>query len=721
MPPKRDVAELLERLNASDESVEIEAKRGGKIGKSILETICAFANEPDRGGGYIVLGVEETDDRESFFDEDRFRIGGVEDVEKLQNDAISAVKGQTFNQPIEVEIDCERIGKTNVLVIRVAEAMPQSKPIYFVKERLPGAGRRRIGSADVRLTDEDLQMFALARAKQSFDEIAVVGSTIDHIDPDAVERYRRLRAKAEPDAEILTYDDPDLLDALFATVRHEGQICLTHGGLMLFGTKMAHRRYVPMANIDYIKTSHPTWVEDPNNPYDYSQSFSGSMLKVIPSLVSTILGDLPRPFGIEPDGIHRLDPPILPERVIREAVVNAIMHRTYQKHSPIQVIRFPNRIEIHNIGYSLKPVEELGQVKSVPRNPRIAAVLRDVRFAETKGTGIRTMRRLLKEANLTQPVIESNRESDSFSLTLWIINLLTPEDWKWLGKLSDCNLDEGLARALIVVREQGRIDNATYRDINGVDTLTASQKLARLRKLDLLQPRDSGSRTYYVPGARLRAVEISESRPIGGWGANSTGSVESEGASSTGSAKAGESSSTGSAESGSASSTGSAKAGESSSTGSAESGGANSTGSAKARESSSTGSAQSGAAGSTGSVKRKRPEPFNTMMSDLTKRAAEIGLPAPAERFLDVSTWQELDRKAQNRLVIRHLCQRQALSSQQLAHLLQLNPIYLINQYLTQMVRNGELQHVYPQEANNPKQAYRTVAGEKLDDQLDDQ
>jgi ATP-dependent DNA helicase RecG len=49
--------ELLESLNLLDENERIEAKRASEPGKSALETICAFANEPGLGGGWIALGI----------------------------------------------------------------------------------------------------------------------------------------------------------------------------------------------------------------------------------------------------------------------------------------------------------------------------------------------------------------------------------------------------------------------------------------------------------------------------------------------------------------------------------------------------------------------------------------------------------------------------------------------------------------------------------------
>jgi ATP-dependent DNA helicase RecG len=80
---------------------------------------------------------------------------------------------------------------------------------------------------------------------------------------------------------------------------------------------------------------------------------------------------------------------------------------------------------------------------------------------------------------------------------------LRPEDITWLAQFKDCDLTEDEARALICVREVGAINNAAYRDINGLDTLTASGHLRRLRDLGLLDQRGKGVATYYVPTERL--------------------------------------------------------------------------------------------------------------------------------------------------------------------------------------------------------------------------
>lgn len=96
--------------------------------------------------------------------------------------------------------------------------------------------------------------------------------------------------------------------------------------------------------------------------------------------------------------------------MLREAIVNALMHRDYRVHGPIQIIRFANRIEIHNPGYSLKPTNQLGKPGSANRNPTIASAFHDTDLAETKGTGIGTIRQLMEKAELA-PLPSSRREA----------------------------------------------------------------------------------------------------------------------------------------------------------------------------------------------------------------------------------------------------------------------------------------------------------------------
>src|SRR6185295_6288189 len=206
--------------------------------------------------------------------------------------------------------------------------------------------------------------------------------------------------------------------------------------------------------------------------------------------------------GLGEGELQRKETPVIPLRVIREALVNALMHRSYRSHSPVQIIRYANRLEIRNPGFSLKSPDHLGEPGSQPRNPKIAAVLHETRFAETKGSGIRVMREVMEQAGLTPPLFESDRGNDLFVARYLFHPFLGPEDLAWLARFKDLHLSDDDAKALVVVREAGAIDNAAYRELARVDSLAASQALRRLRDSGLLAQKGRGSATYYVPAER---------------------------------------------------------------------------------------------------------------------------------------------------------------------------------------------------------------------------
>ncbi len=490
--------ELLESLNLLDENERIEAKRASELGKSVLETICAFANEPGLGGGWLLLGVV----REELALFPSYEVEGIAQPEKLGADIATQCRN-TFNQPVRVEVNTETVNGKAVLVVHVPEAQPQDKPIFFKAQGLPKGALRRISSTDQHCTDDDLEVFYQGRQQESFDGTLVADTTLDDLQPEAIADYRQSRAQANPDAEELRWSDEDLLQSLGCIRRNpQGAWQPTVAGVMLFGKPVTLRRCFPMTRVDYIRVPGREWVPDPDRRFD-TIDLRDPLLRLVRRAQAAILDDLPKGFALQEGDLQRRDTPAIPLRVIREALVNALMHRSYRSHSPVQIIRYANRLEIRNPGFSLKSQDHLGEPGSQLRNPKIAAALYDTRLAETKGSGIRVMRESMEQAGLTPPLFESDRGNDQFVARYFFHHFLGAEDIAWLAQFRDLQLNEDEAKALIVVREAGAINNGTYRELTKVDTLTASQALRRLRDAGLLAQKGRGSATYYVPTERL--------------------------------------------------------------------------------------------------------------------------------------------------------------------------------------------------------------------------
>ncbi|MDP2880445.1 MAG: ATP-binding protein [Azonexus sp.] len=494
--------ELLECLNLLDENEQIEAKRASEAGKSVLESICAFANEPGLGGGWIALGIV----REEMALFPAYEVEGIVHPDKISSDIASQCR-DSFSTPLRVDISTENLDGKNVVVVFVPEAQPQDKPIFFKSQGLPRGAYRRIGSTDQRCTEDDLAIFYQGRQQESFDAGIVADSALDDLSPEAIADYRKSLAEANPDAEALRWSDEDLFQALGCIRRNQkDEWQPTVAGLILFGKPSALRRCFPMTRVDYIRVPGREWVPDPDRRFD-TVELRDPLFRLIRRAQAAVLDDLPKSFGLDEGELQRQDKPVIPLRVIREALVNALMHRSYRSHSPVQIIRYANRLEIRNPGFSLKSPEHLGEPGSQPRNPKIAAVLHETRFAETKGSGIRVMRESMEQAGLTPPLFESDRGNDQFVARYFFHHFLGEEDIAWLARFRDLHLSDEEAKALIVVREAGAIDNATYRELNKVDTLAASQALRRLRDAGLLTQKGRGSATYYIPTGKLAAED----------------------------------------------------------------------------------------------------------------------------------------------------------------------------------------------------------------------
>jgi len=494
----RTAEDLLQELTALDESHRIEAKQAHQIDRSVMETVCAFANEPGLGGGYLLLGVRQnTRDLHT----NTYQIEGINNPDKLQADLASQC-ATSFNHPIRPRVSVETLSGKTVVVVYVPESAPTEKPIYVQKLGLPRGAYRRIGSTDQEGTEDDLVALYTGHQLDPFDATVLSDADMQDIDPAALSDYRQLRRAINPDADELSWSDEDLLRALGCAKRDDERLKPTVAGVVLFGTSLALRRCFPMMRIDYIRVPGKQWVENPDHRFD-TLEIRAPLLTAIRRATNTVRDELIQSFSLPEGALSREDESTLPLRVIREAIVNAVMHRSYRIHGAIQIIRYTNRLEIRNPGHSIKAEEQLGEPGSEARNPRIAAVLHDLNIAETKGSGIRAMRELMLAQGLLPPTFESSRHPDLFVATFLFHHLLDPNDVVWLRSLTSEPLDNEESRALIFVRERGAIDNAAYRSINGKDTLNASHHLRRLRDLNLLQMKGSGSRTYYIPSSRL--------------------------------------------------------------------------------------------------------------------------------------------------------------------------------------------------------------------------
>lgn len=143
---------------------------------------------------------------------------------------------------------------------------------------------------------------------------------------------------------------------------------------------------------------------------DRSQRFV--LFGPIPELIQNIMARLQIYMGINIDrtlGVFSPDQnrERFSEYAVKEAIVNAFVHRDYHSHEPVRITLFEDRVEVTSPGGSYASIDpekiRKGEIYTAWRNPSLAWFMEKLKFAQNEGQGIRAIIRLTKEAAGKEP------------------------------------------------------------------------------------------------------------------------------------------------------------------------------------------------------------------------------------------------------------------------------------------------------------------------------
>ncbi len=134
-------------------------------------------------------------------------------------------------------------------------------------------------------------------------------------------------------------------------------------------------------------------------------------------------------------GLHRHELPRVPELVLREAIANAVAHRTYETgRQSIRIELHSDRVTIRSPGGLPEPVTVANmREQSAARNVDVIRVLRRFRLAEDAGMGVDAMQDALDAAMLERP--EFDADANHVQVTLRLDSTVTPRERAWLTKI----------------------------------------------------------------------------------------------------------------------------------------------------------------------------------------------------------------------------------------------------------------------------------------------
>jgi ATP-dependent DNA helicase RecG len=350
----------------------------------------------------------------------------------------------------------ETVDETPLLVIRV-DMTPGIVPCN-------GRYLRRVGSTNRDFAPDELARHFLNRSGQSWDSL-LTPYGIERVQPEALVTFARLAQKRLPHIDP---HQPKLLLENLGLLKEER---LTNAGLLLFGARPQERFVQAQLRIGVFRS--PTQVVD-------THEFQGTLWDQLDGAMERFRRILQVRFEIKVteltlEGLARTDVWEYPLEALREAVINALIHRDYTVTTDIQIRIYDDELSIWNPG-GLPPqltVEQLREPQhlSVLRNPFLAQAFYYAGYIERWGTGTARIITLCRKQGLPEP------EFDADALQFRVCFLkdpYTPERLRQMG------LNERQIKAVLYVKEYGSISNRAYQQLTGISKRTASDELSDL-------------------------------------------------------------------------------------------------------------------------------------------------------------------------------------------------------------------------------------------------
>lgn len=299
--------------------------REDKLGPAV----CALSNDfPNhRQSGYVLLGVDDDGSVKGITigDEELQKIGNVKS------------NGNVLPQPSLLVSPVFHIDNGDVVVVEV-------RPSLYPPVRYDGRCWIRVGPRKAKASLEEERILTERRVSyaKTYDLVPALGSGIDDI---SVELFKINYLPAAIDKDTLAENgrtiEEQLASLRFYDIKEK---CPTNAGILLFGLNPEF--YLPGAYIQYVKFSEKEMTGD----VEFEKKFSGALITELRQLDDFIKSNVIKERPVKKDSFREDIARNYPYWSLRELIMNAIMHRSYESNAPIYIYEFSDRIEIINPG-----------------------------------------------------------------------------------------------------------------------------------------------------------------------------------------------------------------------------------------------------------------------------------------------------------------------------------------------------------------------------------
>lgn len=421
-----------------------------------LKWICGFSNAH---GGKLFIGID-----------DKGNATGVTDYKKLMEE----IPNKSVSH-LGVVLDVNLHSKSGKYYLEI-NVSPSKVPISY-----HGIFHYRSGSTKQELKGIALQNWLLKKSGISWEDIPVPSATIADLDRDSINAFieaamliKRLPTNAAKVGIKTLLKNLELMT---------GDGKLTNAALLVFGK-----------NPSTVSTSSSFRIgKFGEKPHDLI--FQDTIETNLFNMVDKIMEKLDDRYLIRPisyKGLKRIEALEYPEQALREGILNSIIHKNHLS-TWIFLRVYDDRLQIWNPG-TLPEELTVEKIKkehsSYPRNQHIAGVFYRAGYIESWGRGINKILDSCREAGLPEPILEEKQ--GGFCIT-FLKDIYTE------AYLEHLDLNARQLKAILFVKENGKISNHDFQIINSVSRITATRDLQELtKKLLLKSSEQKGVGAFYT-------------------------------------------------------------------------------------------------------------------------------------------------------------------------------------------------------------------------------
>ena len=405
--------DIIQKMKSETNTLELKSAEKG-CPQHLYDSLSSFSNQDE--GGIIIFGVDEKQD---------YKEVGVydpQDIQKKINE--QCLQMEPVIRPLLTVV--EKDGKSFVSAEIPGVDLADRPVFYKGKGRLKGS-YTRVGDSDEPMTEYEVYSYEAYRKKYQDDIRGVQRVTLSSLNQLKLTIYTDLLKKGKPN--LANLDDESIYELMSVTRNEE----VTLSATMIFSPYP--QAYFPQLCITAIAVPGTEIgnLGDSGERFLDNQRIEGSISEMLDEAIRFVKKNMKNKTIINSETGAREDRTDYPITAVREAIINALVHRDYSIHTegmPIQIIMYEDRMEIRNPGgiYGRIKVDLLGKMQPDTRNPVLALALETLRVTENRYSGIPTIRREMEKYKLKEPKFADER--GSFIVTFYKesnINKAEPE------------------------------------------------------------------------------------------------------------------------------------------------------------------------------------------------------------------------------------------------------------------------------------------------------